>query len=62
MNFFKSPLRRKIEHRIFELTMMRADNVRARNGITHRAEEYSKLLLEDCKLHDLIKELRELLK
>jgi hypothetical protein len=47
---------------IDEITDKRADNAIKRNGITHRAEEYSKLLLEDSNMIIELKLLRKLIR
>lgn len=62
MNLFTSPLRRRIEKMIAEIYNQRAENAIKRNGITHRAEEYSKLLSEDIRLERDVKILREALR
>lgn len=62
MNLFTSPLKKKIQKRIAELTQLRVDNVVQRNGKTHLSEEYSKLLLEDSNNAIRINELKRLVK
>lgn len=62
MNLFTSPLRRRIEKMIAEIYNQRAENVLKRKGISHKAEEISKLIMEDSRLDAQLKILKEALR
>ena len=47
---FKSRLRTRIEKMISDIDNARADNVIRRKGITHKTEDYSKILMDDNRL------------
>jgi hypothetical protein len=61
MILFKSPIRRRAEKMIEEINNQRAEIVIKRQGISHKAEEFSKTIVDENRMNTEVKILTKLL-